>query len=263
MIRKSIAIIGAGHIGHAILAGLLKAKKFKREDFILTNSKTKNNILAARSSQIIFIAVKPRIVGNVVSEIKNYVTEDKLIISVAACVPINLLEKYFYPKILKIVRIMPNIPVAYGKGVVGWIGNKQIDSNDKKLVKKLLGPLGVIVACKDEESLDKLSMISGCGPGYVGYFINNLEKVARRFGFSQKESKKIVEATFLGTLLHLKRTKNSSEDLVSSVATKGGITEEVIKSLESGGLYQILLKSIKRGYDKIGKIKKELENDDF
>lgn len=274
MKNKKIAIIGVGHMGVSIFRGLRKYGNLPSDQFILANPNleklsslkkefgvrlTRDNTEAARESDIIFIAVRPKIMEKVMKEIKDFVNSDKMIISVVACVPIRLLEKYLGVKKFRIIRIMPNIPVAYGLGVVGWIGNNQIDDSDKKLIKKLLKLLGVVIDCQDEKQLDKLSMISGCGPGYVGYFINNLEKVAQKYGFSYEESRKIVEATFSGTLYHLKKTQTSSEYLVSSVATKGGITEEVINSLKKGHFFELFMESINKGFTKVGKVSRILE----
>lgn len=253
--NKKIAIIGMGHIGRAIAQGL---------HHNLLSSNGEKNVEVTKASDIIIIAVKPKVVVEVIKEVRDYVRKEQLIISTAACVTLDLLEKYFGRKDIKIIRIMPNIPVAYGLGVVGWIGNKQVNSNDKKLIKSLFTPLGYLIECKNEKHLDKLSMISGCGPGYVGYFINNLEKVAKKYGFSI-DARKIVEATFFGTLHHLKKSKLSSRELVSSVATKGGITEEVLKNLEAKNFTKHLSKSIEKGYIKIKKITEELrmENNDI
>ena len=275
MINKKIAIIGVGHIGQAVTAGLLRGKAVSGKNLLLISphldklSKfkkeygvriTKNNREAAEFADILLIAVRPRIVRRVIEEIRDDIRKETLIISMAACVTLELLTNYFRKDSLKIIRIMPNLPVVYGLGVVGWIGNKRIKENDKKLFERLLGPLGLLVACRDEASLDRLSMISGCGPGIVGYFMDNLERAAKDSGFSPKLAERIIRATFHGTIHHLKATKISPQELVSSVATKGGITEKVLRNLDKRGFYHNLSKSIKKGYDKIGKITKELEN---
>ena len=101
---------------------------------------------------------------------------------------------------------MPNIPVAYQKGVIGWIGNRNIDKNDEILLVKLLTTLGKVIKCNNEEKLDKLSMIAGCGTGYATYFMANLAKVAKIYGFKEKEAKEIVLSTFSGIINSLEET---------------------------------------------------------
>lgn len=259
MQKTKIAIIGAGHIGKAIYSGLIRSKKYVQKDFILTDSKSKNkNIDAVKSSDIIIISVRPFVVSEVIKQIKQFMTDHKLVVSVAACVPIPLLEGYFGIANLKIARIMPNIPVSYGNGIVGLGVNKYFTEKDKLFLEGLFSLLGKVVFCKDDKSIEKLSMISGCGTGYVSYFMDNLSKIALKYGFSQKDAYEMVLSTFSGTVQHIVKTKQSFENVIASIATKGGITEEVINSMNRGNFFDLFKKSIDSGYTKIGKITEEL-----
>ena len=255
--NKKIAILGAGHIGKAIFRGLLKSG-VRRKDIYLSNKSGKNG-KAVKNSEIIFICVKPKVVKEVFGEIKSYLTENKIIISVAACASLNLLEKYAGTEKYKMVRIMPNIPVAYNLGVIGILFNTVVNDEEKKNIRKTLSKLGILVDCRDDEQLDRLSMVSGCGTGYVGYFMDNLENVAKTYGFNRKKRKQIVLATFEGAIRHLMETNISFSQLVEEVATPGGITEEVINHLKKKKFFENLKSGVDRGYDKVQKIAKILE----
>lgn len=150
--------------------------------------------------------------------------------------------------------------LAYGLGVIGLTANKHVRDKDKKLLERLFSPLGLLVWCNNDEGLNRLSMTSGSGPAYVAYFMNLLEKIAVKYGFSKKDAAAIVGHTFVGTLYHLATANIKTEDLVNTVATKGGITEEVIRNMEKNNLQKIFESSIKSGKDKIDRITKELEN---
>lgn len=256
---KKIAVIGMGHIGKAVINGLLRGG-VKRSNLFLSNESDKN-VHAVKKSDIIFICVKPAVVKEVICGIRPFLTDDKIIISVAACVSLKLLERYFNSKKLKIMRIMPNIPVAYGKGVVGFIDSPYLSGKERTAVLKILGNLGLTIVCKNEAMLDKLSLISGCGTGYAGYFMRNLEKVAENYGFSSDDRKRIILATFEGAIRHIMETKISFEGLVEKVATKGGITEEVINNLDKRNYFQNLKAGIDAGYAKIKKISNNLEGE--
>lgn len=260
MINKKIAIIGMGHMGQAIASGLILGKIIRRDNLIFSNGA--KNIEVTRKAEIIIIAVKPKIVKVVAEEIKCYLRQRSIIISAAACVRIDILEKYFGDK-AKIVRIMPNLPVAIGRGVVGWMGNKNITKIDDKLIIKLLNNLGYLFRCKDEESLDKLTVISGCGPAYVAYFIENLQNISRKYGLSNDEAKKVTQEIFAGTLTYLSTAEIESGEFIKSVATRGGITEAIINDLEKNNFQRILTGSIKKGYVKMKKIQKEVSKDLF
>lgn len=270
-----IAIIGAGHIGTAIARGLLKDGRVRAADLTLANpnlekltrfqKKTsvglaRDNKKAAEKKDVVIICVKPKVVGRVAGQIKEVINQDTIVVSVAACVTIELLERYFHPRKTKIVRLMPNLPVAYGLGVVGISANRKITNKDKKLLEDLLSILGLLVWVKSDCELNNLSMISGSGPAYVAYFMNMLEKKAINYGLSKEEAGTIVAQTFLGTLYHLGAKNISSKDLVSEVATRGGITEEVIANLEKNNFQKIFEESLDKGLEKIDKITKVISN---
>lgn len=268
-----IGIIGFGHIGHALFDGLLRNKFLSSDNFILTNPNidkirrliktnkpmvTTNNTLAVQKSDVIVIAVKPKVVKSVITEIKAYLSRQKIVVSVAACVSLDLLNRYSSSDENKFIRIMPNIPVAYGIGVIGWVANKRVMKKDKIMFNKMFSSLGLLVRCRNEEMLDRLSLISGCGSGYVAYFMENLKKISKQYGFDKSLAQKIVLATFTGTIQHLRATKLEFNDFVQEVATKGGITEEVIRNMEKYNFYSIFNTSVEKGYNKIKKISNEL-----
>ncbi len=274
MIDRKIAIIGAGHIGKALVRGLLLGRAINGQFLTLANPHldklqkfnkeykaqlTSSNIEATKFCGILIIAVKPKIVLEVIREIRKYIQRETLIISAAACVPIRLLEIYLGSNRFKIVRIMPNIAVSEGHGIIGWLVNKSVNLNDRKMIQKLLSYLGIPIECKDDNQLNKLSLISGCGPGYVGYFMKCLQDKAMQYGFSESDAYRMVLSTFSGTVHNLETINISFQDLVKSIATKGGITEEVLKNLDCNKFPKIFSKSIDRGYDKIKNIEKVLE----
>lgn len=278
MINKHIAIIGIGHIAHALIHGWLTTKTISPSQLTLANPHLDkldglkkefklrcltDNKNALKNADIVILTVRPRVIRSVIEDIKDSIIDYKavLIISVAACATQNLLEHYFYPKKVKLIRIMPNIGVMYGKGVVGWIGNNYIKKEDKQIISRLLSPLGRVIVCKNDEDMNRLSMISGSGPAYVAYFMNQLELAALAYGFSENNARTMVQQTFEGTLNHLATTHVSADELVRQVATKGGITEEVINNLEAKNFSGIFNNSLAKGLDKIIKITKELESD--
>ncbi len=260
MITKKIAIIGLGHMGKTLIAGFSRGKIIKKKNLILSNGP--DNIEAAKRAEIIIISVKPKIVKVVAEEIINYLTNKSIIISAAACINIDILEKYF-GKEKKIVRIMPNLPVEFGMGVVGWVGNKNISFQDEQLLLQLLETLGLVIKCSNEKFLDKLSVLSGSGPGYIGFILHSLELNFNEAGFKKSETTKIIQQLILGIVKQLSLTGMNSMDLVKKVSTKGGITEEIIQNMESNNLHKLLFNSFQKGYDKIEKIKKELKYGDL
>lgn len=262
-----IGIIGVGHIGQAVLKGLLQ--KISPENFILANPRTdklnelkskynikitSDNIVAVMQSQIIILAVKPKKIKEVIEEIKPYLSEDKILISVAACITLEILEQYLGKKSYKVIRLMPNIPVNNNKGVIGWLINSKINKKEKDAIEKLVSFLGLSIKCKNDEEIDKLCMISGCGPGYVAFFMEALKEVAKEYGFNDEVAEKIVLATFSGTAHYLNDTPMKFRQLINAVTTKGGVTEEVIKHFKKKRYFENIRSSINAGYLRSKKI---------
>ncbi|MBI2616761.1 NAD(P)-binding domain-containing protein [Candidatus Gottesmanbacteria bacterium] len=263
--KKKIGIIGCGHIGAAILTGFLSAKTISPEEIIVSNPDiedlkkkfpkvlftTQNK--EATEAEICILAVRPNIVQEVLRETRPTFLSKILLISTAACVTMDLLQSYL-GKSIKIIRIMPNLGVAYGQGIIGFLANKKVTKKDKIYFRNVFSKLGLLVECNDDETIDKLSMISGSGPGYAAYYMENLAKQAQIYGFSRDVSRKMVLQTFAGTIRRLQKENLSFSELLTGVSTKGGITEEVIKTWDEKKLPQILSQGISRGYAKIKRI---------
>ncbi|OGK35810.1 hypothetical protein A3F59_03655 [Candidatus Roizmanbacteria bacterium RIFCSPHIGHO2_12_FULL_38_13] len=262
--NKKIAVIGAGHIGKAFVEGLINSN-FKSENIIITcrtNKKLKDiglaykvnsttdNIKAAKWADLIVIAVKPKDVNKVLSEIKKFI-DGKTIISMAAGISISVLKDFLNEETQKIIRIMPNIPIATNDGVIGFFAAKNISNKEKKDTLRFLSRFGLVINLKLEKELDILTLISGCGPGIVANLIKLFSSYSRVLKMDKKTSEVIALQTFLGTTNYLIRKKITAKDLEKSVATKGGITKTILKSLEHQKFSIIFFRAMTDGYLKL------------
>ncbi len=270
--NKKIAIIGAGHMGEALLEGLLSSRKVKSNNVIISNSSrsklmkikrrykvnvTKNNREAVIKADWIFITVKPLVVKEVLNEIKNLI-EEKILFSLAAGVEMKILENYVGSDI-KLVRLMPNIPISLRKGVIGVYLNHNISLHEDKEITGLLSLLGTIYKVRKEGELDVLTLVSACGPGIVAYFIDLLAQYGELYEISLHDSFQIALRTFEGTISYLKENNLSAESLIASVATSGGVTEAILLSFKRYQLKNNIFKSFQFGNRKIGVLKRKME----
>lgn len=252
---KKIAIIGAGNMGKSLMKGLINSG-FKKNNLIVSNKSGENENAVLKADWII-LAVKPSIISGVIQEIKDMV-QDKLLLSVAAAVSISSIEKYSGNKNQKIIRIMPNIAVAYNQGVTGLFANKNVSSTVKKEVISLFSGLGLVVDLKKDKDLDTITLISACSPAIIAYFMEMFSEYGVVHGLSAKESEKIVLQALKGTVEYLEESNFTSSQLKQSVATKGGITEEIIKNLDTKNVALHFKESLDKGYNKIKIVKKDL-----
>ena len=253
--NKKIAIIGMGHMGKAIYDGLVLAGVDKEN--ILTSDSSKDNKKIASQADWIILAVKPLVVSEVIAEI-NQVIKDKIVMSVAAAVSITSMIDYIGNTNQKIIRLMPNLPVAYGQGIIGFYNNDAVSETEKNEVVTALSGLGTVITCKQEEDLEGITVLAGSGPAVVAYCLSLFEQAGKSFGFEEEQAREIAYQTFVGTISLLKQTGQTATQLQQAVATKGGITEQIINHLEEENVASIFQKSFDKGYARIKKLREEL-----
>ena len=251
---KKIAIIGFGHIGKAFYKGLINSG-FKKENILTSNGSATNRKIAGQADWII-IAVKPLVVGKVIDQIKDVIS-NKIVISFACGVSISSMQKFADNNKQKIIRMMPNIPIVVGNGTIGFFANKNVSSQEKREVIGIFSKLGKVIECKKEEDLDAMTILSGSGPAVVSCLISMLSKSGEKFGLEKNVSDEIALQTFFGTLSYLQKTKQKPLELEKFVATKGGTTEAIIKGLDSKKTYSGFVKSLEKGYIKIKKMNED------
>jgi len=225
--NKGVAVIGAGHMGSALIAGLLK--NGARKEDILIGTRSSSNKKAVRGAGIVFLAVKPGIVGEVLRDIRAEL-QGKVVVSVAAGVTLSYLKRHAGTGV-SVARIMPNLPSALGEGVVGFMrGN--LNAKEARAVSKLLSRLGTLVSVKTDREIDSLTLIAGCGPGVVASLVEALGREAKRYGLKGSRADAVAFQTFKGTLSYMQANRISAANLKAAVATKGGVTEAILMDLE-------------------------------
>lgn len=256
---KKIAIIGFGHLGKALQKGFLHAG-ITPED-ILCSNRNESNKKAVQSADVIFITTKPFQVRDVIEEIKD-VMENKILICAAAGVGIGTIQKMFGKKPQKIVRIMPNIPVSIGCGVIGFFPSRSASNAEKEEIKKLLSGLGLVIEAKSEKDLDALTLLSACGPGMVAYFIVMLSNAAVSMNISKTQAEKIAVQTFFGTVSYLLQANKNPKKLLEEVGTKGGVTEEITTAMDSEKIPFRFQISLKKGKTKLQMLREKVNSKD-
>lgn len=266
--NKKISIIGAGVMGKAIAKALLVKHAVKAKDLYLTNITTElleefnkqgvnvgtDNTDAVSLSEIIILAVKPQVMDVILEEIKE-VVKDKLIISIAAGISINHIQQIL-GKDKKIVRVMPNLCASIGESMSCWVVQDLIDDMDKETVKEILLSIGKEIQLKNEDQIDSITPISGSGPAYVFLLAELLEKEAIALGINEQNAKLLARQTIIGSSVILQNTTESFEQLRKNVTSKGGVTEQVIKTFEEKDARGIFGEAIKKGFERSRQLNK-------
>ena len=237
-----LGFVGCGNMAGAMMGGIIKNNIFKAEDvygsdvFEPSRERVKNmygihvsdnNVDVVDAVDVLVLAVKPQYYESVITQIKDHVRADQLIITIAPGKTLSWLAEKF-GKDVKIVRTMPNTPMKIGLGVCGLYSTPEADP-DHRFIVKVFAACGDLIWCTKEEELDGVTAISGSGPAYVFRFIEALTEAGLRYGFNDVQAKRMAIATVLGSAELAKRSGESPSVLREKVTSKGGTTYEALK----------------------------------
>lgn len=236
--NKKIGFIGCGKMASAIIGGAISSK-FVEKDCITASEITEeiaaqksealgievitNNIDLVKKSDIVFVATVPRFVEDVLNEIKDYVTNDKLVISIAAGVTTKFIESIL-PQGSRVIRVMPNTPMLLLEGMSGVLKGANATEEDINFTTELLSKLGKCIVADDEAQMDIITAISGSGPAFYYKIINEIARAGEKLGLDYEKALVLSMQTAIGAAKMLMNSDKSAEELVESVATKGGCT---------------------------------------
>jgi len=269
---KRIAVLGAGNIGGALIGGILTGGVADRKHLVATERSAERakevteqygitvtvdgNVAAVQGADIIILAVKPGQLPGVLKEIREHLRDDHVLISVAAAVPIALIEK-IVAKRLPIFRAMPNIPVVVQEGAIGLAANAVGSAAQRKAVEKILGAVGVVCSV-EEDLMHAVTALSGSGPAYAYMVIEALIAGGLKMGLSRENSTKLAEQTVLGAAKLVRETGLHPAILRDQVITPGGVTIAAIHELERHGLRAMLISAVETATNRSRKLTEDL-----
>ena len=268
---KKILIVGCGHMGSA----LLKAWNSKTNySFIVVdpiqykniNKKFNNRIKGFEKIEdiknlklidIIIFAVKPQILTIVLQKFINLQFKNKVVfISIVAGKKINFFNKFLnIPN--QFIRVMPNMPALINQGMTCLVPNPNVTKYNKNLVNSLFLKVGKTLWLKNELQINKVTAISGSGPGYIFFFIDAFEKAALKLGLGKTDTKNLVNQTLLGSINLLLKENKEALILANNIAVKGGTTEAGLNQFrDKKVLHKTFVKVINAAYKKANELGK-------
>lgn len=258
---EKIGIIGAGNMGGAIATALSK----NNLDLIISNrseekleifKKYKNtkittvNSDVVKNSKYIILAVKPNMYKNVIEEIKEDFTEDKILISIAAGFSIKSLEEILPNR--KIVMTMPNTPAMVEEGMSAICPNTLVNKEEIEGVLEIFNTFGR-ASVIEEGQFSAFAGAVGCLPAYVYMFIESVADAAVLNGMKRQDAYEFVSQTVLGSAKMVLETKKHPGELKDMVTSPGGTTIVGVKALEDGAFRGTVIDAIdmavKKGLD--------------
>lgn len=254
---KQVGILGAGNMGAALIHGLLyghlcrpdqifcsdvRAERLKtiREKYAVKT--TSHNTEVVKQSDILILSVKPQIMKPVVEEIAKHLDLSKLIISIAAGVPLDAIESCAR-RDLKLIRVMPNICVSVREGVSAIAGGKHAVKEDLMMAKTIFDSVGKSLFI-EESLLDAVTGLSGSGPAYLFLIVDALADAGVKVGLSRDDALILASQTVLGAAKMLIETGEHPGKLKDMVTSPGGTAIAGLHTLEEGGLRTTLINAV-------------------
>lgn len=261
--EKKVGFIGCGKMATAIIKGVLDSKFLTPADIsaseiseeIAQQKKEELNIevftdnkIIAKNSDVIFIATKPNFVKDVLKEIKEDLTADKLIVSIAAGISTAIIESEIGGEIA-VIRVMPNAPALILEGMSGISRGKYTKDEHLEFIQEFLSKIGKCIVV-DEDKMDVLTAISGSGPAFFYQILNEMALGGKCMGLNYEDSLLLAAQTAIGSAKLMLESDLTPAELVKSVATKGGCTEVGINFMESQNTKELFYQLIKQTAEK-------------
>jgi pyrroline-5-carboxylate reductase len=247
-----IGFIGGGNMAEALIRGLIKNGK---RNIIVSDPVDErrrylekwygiktiaSNIDVVNNSEIIVIAVKPQNILEVLEEIKDYVKEKHTVVSIAAGIPLNLIKNYL--KTDKLIRAMPNLAAIVGESMTVLAICECLEMKIVAPVRDIFMSVGKVITLP-EHYMNLVTALSGSGPGFLCYIVEQFIDLATELGFAEDIAKELIIQTFIGTA-KLLDSGIPPDKIRQKVTSPGGTTEAGLRVLSSSNLREILFQTL-------------------
>ena len=255
--KTKVAVLGAGKMGSILLQSFLRdgllspaqtwATVAHPERARMLKEKLKvragtDNSKAVKDADIIFLCVKPQVVADVMREIRTHVNEKQLLISVAASVPTDMIERAI-EKDIPVVRAMPNTPCVLGAGMTALCKGKFATRQHLETATRFFDAVGRTVTV-DEKHMDAVTGLSASGPAYIYIILESLAEAGVKVGLPRDIATLLAAQTTLGAARVVRETGDHPALLKDAVTTPAGCTIDGIMELEEGKLRVTLIKAV-------------------
>jgi len=268
-LNKKTGFIGAGNMAEAVIGAITRtgvipssmvyASDVNAERLNMLKksygiSGVADNLKLFSICDIIILAVKPQQMADVLQHLTSQneysVPRRKMVISIAAGVPLDKLENLLYYPLSKgekenlpIIRVMPNTPALVLAGMSGMTPNRHALPDDINAARTILEAMGKVIEFK-EDDLDAVTALSGSGPAYLFYLAESMIQAGINMGLDQYDASILTNTTLKGAVILMEEMNESPELLRRRVTSPGGTTEEAFRVLEKKKVKEAIAEAI-------------------
>jgi pyrroline-5-carboxylate reductase len=258
LIGKKLCFIGCGNMGEALVSGLVQSGSARPADIMCTDVRedrleelrtrygvrtSTRNPEAVAESEVVVYAVKPQLMAEVLKETADQLDMSKVVISIAAGVPLRAIESLLH-KELRLIRVMPNIAAMVKESATALSAGKHARKEDIELAMAIFNSVGKAVFLRENYLMDAITGLSGSGPAYIFIIVDALADAGVKMGLARKDAQYLAAQTVLGAAKMLMETREHPGQLKDRVTSPGGTAIAGIHTLEKGGLRTTLINAV-------------------
>jgi pyrroline-5-carboxylate reductase len=259
-----ITFIGAGNMASSLAGGMIakgmdpinvtlsdiNEQQLQQVRRLLQVNTTRDNINACQKADVVVLAVKPQVMGDVLAPLKALFQQRKpLIISIAAGINLAQLESWLGQD-MPIVRCMPNTPAQVQSGATGLFANQHVSSAQREQARAILNSVGLALWLDNEDQIDAVTALSGSGPAYFFLVMESMIAAAVSLGLSEQIAKQLALQTALGSAQMAITSDVEPAELRRRVTSPGGTTERAIGIMEDHKLRDIFHQALQGAYQR-------------
>ncbi len=254
---KRLGFIGAGAMAEALIKGILQSKMIAAERIYISDLReerleelereykikaVQDNKELVSASDIIILAVKPKVISIVLEEVANLINPKQQLVSIAAGITSDVIESYFNSKVA-VIRLMPNTPALIGAGAIAYSLGSYATSAEDELIEEIFSTVGSVTKV-EEDLMDGVTALSGSGPAYIYLIIEALADAGVNVGLSRNTAMTLAVQTILGATKMVEELGEHPAKLKNRVTSPGGTTITGLKVLEEAGVRSAFYQAI-------------------
>jgi pyrroline-5-carboxylate reductase len=265
----TFAFIGAGTMGEAMIAGLLKKQLVPADRILATTPRAErrealetkhgirtnaDNRAAAASADVVVLSFKPQLLAEVLPALRGAISPRAIVISVIAGATIATFHELLGHE--AILRALPNTPAQIAEGVTVWTATPAVTAKQRELVAAILGALGREHYVADEKFIDMAAALSGTAPAYCFLVLEALVDAGVHLGFSRRMAEDLVLEAMHGSLLYAMQSGKHLAELRNMVTSPGGSSAAALYAMEKGGLRTVMADGVWASYRRVQELGK-------
>ncbi|MFO0874215.1 MAG: pyrroline-5-carboxylate reductase [Phycisphaerales bacterium] len=259
----SLALIGGGNMGSAIVRGALRAAVFEPAQVLVIEPDNARRAAlgalgcpvasepgAARDAPAILLAVKPQVFPAIAAALapRGATGAPTIVMSIMAGIGSATIREAIGTR-ARVLRIMPNTPCQIGRGMTAIALGSGARAGDEAIAQRIFSAVGRVVTV-DESLIDGATAVSGSGPAYVFFLAEAMEEAARELGFGPAEARLLVQQTLVGAASLLAEGDNDPAALRAAVTSKGGTTEAALRVFAESGVRDAIVRALVAARDR-------------